>query len=293
VVVGLAARADGAERLRVVASTPDLQSLTEAVGGDLVTVETLARGTQNFHDVEVRPSLMVKLRRADLLIINGLDLDYWVEALVRGANNPRLVRGAPGRIDASRGVSVLEVPAGTLDRSKGDVHPYGNPHYLLDPENAGTVTATIVEALARAAPTHRPAFERQRQAFLERLQTAHTRWGRALAPFAGARVVVYHNTWIYFLSRFGLVQAATVEDRPGIPPSPGHVAALIRQMKADGIKVLIVEPWSDRRLAERIAAEAGARMVVLAHTVGAVKGADSYEAVFEHNVTALATALAP
>jgi ABC-type Zn uptake system ZnuABC Zn-binding protein ZnuA len=190
-------------------------------------------------------------------------------------------------------VSVLEVPAGTLDRSKGDVHPYGNPHYLLDPENAGTVTATIVEALARAAPTHRPAFERQRQAFLERLQTAHTRWGRALAPFAGARVVVYHNTWIYFLSRFGLVQAATVEDRPGIPPSPGHVAALIRQMKADGIKVLIVEPWSDRRLAERIAAEAGARMVVLAHTVGAVKGADSYEAVFEHNVTALATALAP
>ncbi len=290
-VAGVAGGAGAAERLRVVASTPDLQSLTQAVGGDLVSVESLARGTQNFHDVEVRPSLMAKLRRADLLIMNGLDLDYWVEPLVRGANNPRLVPGGPGRVDASRGIAALEVPAGRIDRSMGDVHPSGNPHYLLDPENAVTVTATIADALARAAPEHRPTFERRRQAFVDQLQAAQARWKQALAPFAGARVVVYHNTWPYFLSRFGLVQAATVEDRPGIPPSPGHLAALIRQMKAERIRALIVEPWSDRRLAERVAAETGARVVVLAHTVGAVEGADSYLGVFDHNVAALAAAL--
>lgn len=278
-------------KVRVVASTPDLKSLAQSVGGDLVEVEALARGNQNVHDVEVRPSLMVKLRRADLLITNGLELDAWADALVRGANNPRLLPGGAGRVDASSGVPVLEVPAGRVDRSMGDVHPQGNPHYTLDPEAAVIVTANIVAGLARVAPEHRVTFEARRQEFLARLGAAQARWTKALDAFRGTRVVVNHNSWIYFLSRFGLEQAGTVEDRPGIPPAPGHVARLIQQMRQERIRVLILESWGDRRLAERVAGEAGAKLVVLAHTVGAVRGTDSYLDMFDYNVNALAQAL--
>jgi zinc/manganese transport system substrate-binding protein len=279
------------QKIRVVASTPDLKSLTEAVGGDRVDVESLARGWQNFHDVEVRPSLMVKLRRADVLVMNGLDLDFWVDSLVQGANNPRLLPGAPGRIDASRGVTVQEIPTGRVDRSMGDVHPLGNPHYTLDPETAPIAMANILDGLARLTPEHRELFDRRREEFLGRLRAAQTRWQQTLDRFKGAKVVVYHNTWIYFLSRFGLIQAGTIEDRPGIPPSPAHLATLVRQMKDERIRVVVLDPWGDRRLAERLAADAGAQVIVLAHTVGAVKGTDSYLEMIGHNVNALARAL--
>lgn len=287
----LVAGAPADATVRAVASTPDLKSLTELVGGGLVEVDALARGNQNVHDVEVRPSLMVKLRRADLLVVNGLELDGWAEAVVQGANNPRLLVGGVGRVDASRGVPVLEVPAGRVDRSMGDVHPQGNPHYTLDPQTAAIVTANIVEGLTRVAPADREAFETRRREFLGRLQAAQARWTKTLEAFRGARVVVNHNSWIYFLSRFGLEQAGTVEDRPGIPPSPGHLARLIQQMRQERIKVLILEPWGDRKLAERVANEAAARVVVLAHTVGAVKGVESYLDLFDYNVNALAEAL--
>lgn len=289
--LGGAPPAEAARKIRVVASTPDLKSIAEAVGGDLVEVESLARGWQNVHDVEVRPSLMVKLRRADLLFTNGLGLDFWIDPLVQGANNPRLVLGGPGRIDLSRGIPVLEVPSGPIDRSMGDVHPHGNPHYTLDPDAVTTVTASIVDGLARQAPRHRPAFERRRDEFLGRLRAAQARWSTTLEPFRGAKVVVYHNTWVYFLSRFGLTQAGAVEDRPGIPPSPAHLARLIGRMKEERVRVLILDPWGDRRLAERVAGEAGARLTVLAHTVGALEGVDSYLEMIEHNVNALAEAL--
>ncbi|MBI2155993.1 MAG: zinc ABC transporter substrate-binding protein [Candidatus Rokubacteria bacterium] len=287
----LVAGAPADATVRAVASTPDLKSLTELVGGGLVEVDALARGNQNVHDVEVRPSLMVKLRRADLLVVNGLELDGWAEAVVQGANNPRLLVGGVGRVDASRGVPVLEVPAGRVDRSMGDVHPQGNPHYTLDPQTAAIVTANIVEGLTRVAPADREAFETRRREFLGRLGAAQARWTKTLEAFRGARVVVNHNSWIYFLSRFGLEQAGTVEDRPGIPPSPGHLARLIQQMRQERIKVLILEPWGDRKLAERVANEAAARVVVLAHTVGAVKGVESYLDLFDYNVNALAEAL--
>lgn len=278
-------------KIRVVASLPDLKALAEEVGGNLVDVDVLARGSQNAHDVDVRPSLMVKLRRADLAITNGLELDFWADALIQASNNPALMLGGRGRVDASVGVPVLEVPSGRVDRSMGDVHPQGNPHYTLDPETATVVTANIVQGLTRIAPEHRAAFEARRQEFLSKLTAAMARWTKTLEPFKGARVVVNHNSWIYFLSRFGLRQANTVEDRPGIPPSPGHVAHLIGQMKEEQIRVLILEPWGDRKLAERIASDAGARVVVLAHAVGGQKGVESYLQLFEHNVGALAGAL--
>jgi len=283
--------ASAADKIRVVATIPDLKALTEEVGGKLVDVESLARGTQNAHELEIRPSLMLKLRRADILIENGLELDSWAEVAVQGANNPNIVRGAPGRVDVSRGIQVLEVPSTRVDRSMGDVHPLGNPHYSLDPGMAPIITQNIADGLGRFAPEHRAEFEKNRQAFLARLDEAMARWARAMEPFKGAKVVVYHPQWIYILSRFGLSQAATLEDRPGIPASPTHLTRVIRQMKDEGIKVIIVEPWNDLKLATRVADEAGAKAVVLASMVGGVKGADSYIAAIDHNVNALVTAM--
>jgi len=280
-----------ADKIRVVATIPDLKALAEEVGGKLVDVEALARGNQNAHELEIRPSLMLKLRRADILLENGLELDTWADVVVQGANNPNIVRGAPGRIDVSRGIQVLEVPSTRVDRSMGDVHPLGNPHYSLDPGMAPVITQNIVDAFARFAPDRRAEFERNRQAFLSRLDEAMARWTRTMEPLKGAKVIVYHPQWIYLLTRFGLSQAGTLEDRPGIPATPSHLTRIIRQMKDEGIKVIIVEPWNDMKLATRVADEAGAKAVVLASMVGGVKGTDSYIDAIDHNVNALAEAL--
>ena len=287
----MAAGADAADKIRVIATTTDLKSLTEAVGGDLVEVDALARGTQNPHDLEVRPSLMVKVRRADVLVVNGLDLDNWVDVVVQGANNARVIPGAPGWVDASRGIPVLEVPTTRVDRSMGDVHPLGNPHYTLDPGMAPIITTNILEGLARTAPQHRAAFEKNRQEFLARLEPAMAQWTKTLEPFRGAKVVTYHADWIYFLTRFGLVQVGGVEDRPGIPPTPSHLTQLIRRMKDEKVKVVIVEPWNDQKLAARVAEEAGAQALVLAPGVGSLKGADNYLDTVAYNVNTLAQAL--
>jgi len=292
VLVGLLAPGGrAADKIRVVATIPDLKALVEAVGGDLVEVDTLARGMQNAHEIEVRPSLMLKLRKADVLVENGLELDRWVEVAIQGANNPNVVPGAPGVIDASRDIPVLDVPTIRVDRSMGDIHPRGNPHYTLDPGLAPIITQNIVDGLARVAPEHRATFERNRGVFLGRLDEAMARWTKTMAPFKGAKVVVYHPQWIYFLTRFGLTQVGTLEDRPGIPASPGHLVRVIHQMKDEQIKVLIVEPWNDQKLAARVAEEAGAKMLVLASMVGGVKGADSYFTAIDYNLNALARAL--
>jgi zinc/manganese transport system substrate-binding protein len=287
----LAPDAQGARKLRVVTTIPDLKSLTEAVGGDLVEVDSLTRGTQNFHEAEVKPSMMLKLRRADALIENGADLDTWADVAVLGANNANIVRGAAGRIEVSRGVQLLEIPSTRVDRSMGDVHPMGNPHFSLDPGLAPTITQNIADGLSRLAPENRQAFERNRQAFLARLDAEMTRWMKAMEPVKGAKVVVFHPVYIYFLTRFGLVQAGALEDRPGIPPSPQHLVRLIQQMKSEGIKMILVEPWNDIKLANRVAEEAGAKAFVMASAVGAVKGADNYIAAIDYNITTLAKAL--
>ena len=284
-------RVQAARKLRVVTTIPDLKSLTEAVGGDLVDVESLTRGTQNFHEAEVRPSMMLKLRRADAVVENGLDLDAWADVAIEGSNNPNIVRGGRGRIEISRGIEVLEVPTTRVDRSMGDVHPRGNPHFSLDPGLAATITQTIVDGLARIAPEHRPAFEQNRKTFLAQLDGHMAEWTKLMEPVKGSRVVVFHPDMIYFLTRFGLVQAAVLEDRPGIPPSPQHLVNVIRQIKEDRIKVILVEPWNDVKLATRVGEESGAKAIVVASAVGAVKGADNYIAAIDFNIKTLAGAL--
>jgi zinc/manganese transport system substrate-binding protein len=280
-----------ARKLRVVATIPDLKSLTEAVGGDLVEVDSLTRGTQNFHEAEVRPSMMLKLRRADAVIENGLDLDAWADVAIEGSNNQNLMRGARGRIEISRGIELLEVPSSRVDRSMGDVHPRGNPHFSLDPGLAPIITQNIVDGLARIAPENRASFESNRKAFLAQLDQRMAEWTKLMAPVKGGKVVVYHPDMIYFLTRFGLVQLGTIEDRPGIPPSPQHLANLIRAMKEEKVKVVLVEPWNDVKLANRVAEEAGAKALVVASAVGAVKGADNYVAAIDYNIQMLAKAL--
>ena len=258
-----------AEKLRVVTSTTDLKALTEVVTGDLAEVDALARPNQNAHDLEVRPSLMIKVRRADALIVNGLELDGWADVVAQGANNSNVIPGAAGRIDASRGLNVLEVPKTRVDRSMGDVHPQGNPHYTLDPGLAPAVTQNILEGLARLAPQQRAAFERNRQQFLASLEEAMGRWNKTLEPYKGTAVVVGHTMWIYFLTRFGLVQVGTIEERPGIPPTANHLVKLI----------------------ERVGQDAGAQVAVLASAVGAMKGTDTYLGTIDFNVKTIAQAL--
>jgi zinc/manganese transport system substrate-binding protein len=289
-VLGLAVGGvEGAKKVRVVASLPDLKALTEAVGGDLVEVDSLARGTQNSHDIEVRPSLMLKLRRADMLVRNGAGGDPWVEPLAVGAHNDRIVPGALGYVDASRGVPII--PPTVFDRSRGDVHPEGNPHYTLDPALAPAITANIVEGLKRLAPEHGDRFETQRREFLAKLQTAMTRWQAALEPVRGARVISYHETFTYFLRRFGLEEAGTIEDRPGIPPSPTHLANLIRIIREQKVRAIVAEPFADQKVVELVARDSGARVLALPSAVGGAKGVETYLDLFEHNVKSLAEAL--
>jgi ABC-type Zn uptake system ZnuABC Zn-binding protein ZnuA len=287
----VAGGAEAADKIRVVATTADLKALTEAVGGDLVEVDALARGNQNPHDLEVRPSLMVKVRRADMLVINGLELDRWAEVVVQGANNPNVLPGTPGRVDASEGLPILEVPTTRVDRSLGDVHPVGNPHYTPDPGLAPQVTANILTGLARLQPGSRAAFEKNRAEFLARLDRAMTGWSATLAPFKGAKVIQYHPDFVYLFTRFGLAKGGAIEDRPGIPATPAHLARLIQDMKQEQIKLVVVEPWNDYKLAERVAQEAGAKVRVLAPSVGALKEAKTYLETVEYNVRTLADGL--
>jgi zinc/manganese transport system substrate-binding protein len=235
--------------------------------------------------------MMLKLRKADALVENGLELDRWIDVAVLGANNLNVVRGAAGVIDISRGIPVLEVPSARVDRSMGDVHPLGNPHYSLDPGLAPIITQNIVDGLSRVTPEHRATFERNRQVFLGQLDQRMAEWMKLMEPVKGSKVVVYHPQWIYFLTRFGLVEAGWVEERPGIPPSPGHLVRLVRKMKAEGIRVLISASWNDQKLAERVAQEAGSKTVLLAQMVGGVKGADSYIGAIDYNVKTLVEAL--
>jgi ABC-type Zn uptake system ZnuABC Zn-binding protein ZnuA len=234
---------------------------------------------------------MVKVRQADLLVINGLELDQWAEVVVQGANNPKVIPGGPGRIDASQGIAVLEVPTTRVDRSMGDVHPVGNPHYTIDPGLAPTVTANILQGLARLAPESRPIFEQNRREWLARLEQAMAGWMATLEPFRGAKITQYHPDFVYFFTRFGLVTAGSVEDRPGIPPTPDHLVRLIADMKQRGVKLVIVEPWNDIKLAERIAQEASVKVRVLAPAVGSLKEADTYFSMIDYNVRSVADAL--
>ena len=285
------APAAGAAKLRVVATLPDLWALTHAVAESLVDVELATRFGQNPHDMEIRPSQILLVKRADVLVRNGLEEDAWIDPIVESAGNPKLLRGSPNVIEAVRGIQVLKVPAGPVDRSLGDVHPLGNPHYTLDPANIPIVTGTIAAGLAQIFPDLTATFEANRQAFLERLAAADGRWKAILAPYRGAKLVSYHDSWPYFYRAFGLVEGGIIEDRPGIPPSPRHLASLIQQMRAERMKAILLETWYPADLANLVARETGAKVLVVPQTPGSVKGTEDYIAHLDSLVTTVANAL--
>ena len=279
-------------QLRVVTSTEDLASITREVGGDRVDVTALARGYQDPHFVDPKPSFILAVNRADLYIAVGRDLELgWLPPLLTSSRNARVQPGAPGYLDASRNVRILEIPTGQITRAMGDVHPLGNPHYWLDPGNGRLIARAIRDKLSELAAADAAYFAERYDDFDRRLATAEERWDATMAPFKGAALVTYHRSWPNFMERFGLEVIGYVEPKPGIPPSPVHTLQLIGEMKSRGVRLIVVEPYFSLRTPEAITNQVGGRVLVLAPSVGGAEEATDYIQLFDHNVTLLAGAL--
>ncbi len=279
-------------KLNVVTTTPDLAAIAHEVGGERVTVVALARPMEDPHFVAAKPSFVVKLNRADVLIEGGAELELgWLSALVDQTRNPRIRPGAAGRVAVARAVRLLEVPT-TLDRSRGDIHALGNPHFMTDPLNGRAAARLIAEAFCQIDPAAGEAYRAALAQFESRLETKLADWEKRLGPFRGARVAAYHNTWPYFAGRFGLRSDLFLEPKPGIPPTPASLAGVIAQMKADKVRAIIVEPYQNRRTAEKVATETGAVVLDFTQYPGGVKGTDKgYIELIDHLVGTLAAAL--
>lgn len=271
--------------LRAVASTADLASIASLVGGDLVQVDAIVRGDANPHTVEVLPSSMLKVARADLYFEIGLGLDQWARPIIDGARNGRLTL-----VDCSRGIDVLDVPTTKVDASMGDVHPGGNPHYWLDPANGLIVAGTVRDAFVAADPGHAAAYARGYESFARTLAEKQEAWRKEAAPLEGLRIVSFHDSWPYFARAFGLEVAGFVEPRPGIEPTPAHTAELIELIRARQVPAIVREPYFSDRVPASIAARTGARVVVLAPSVGGAEGVDDYFELFDHDIRALLAA---
>lgn len=318
----------GTAPIQVCATVPDLGSLTREVGGDQVSVTVFAKGAEDAHFVEAKPSFIKALSQCNLYVQVGLELEIgWAPVLLQNARNGAILLGAPGYLDASRAVSPLEVPTAQVDRSMGDVHPYGNPHYLLDPLNGLKVARLIRNKLIELRPDKKQYFEDRYASFGQQLGTALvgerlTRkydveklailfergrlgpflkeqkeepllggWLGVMLPYRGARVVDDHNMWPYFARRFGIEVVGHMEPKPGIPPTTSHLRALVERMRAEGVLVVLAASYYDPRHARFISEHTGARVVNLAHQVGAREGTDTYLAMIDYDVRQLATAL--
>jgi ABC-type Zn uptake system ZnuABC Zn-binding protein ZnuA len=292
IVLLVAAGAVAQAPLTVVTTTEDLAALAREVGGDRVKVEAIARGYQDPHFVEPKPSFILRLVQADLLILVGRDLEVgWLPPLVHQSRNARIQPGADGYLDASLTARVLEVPTGQVTRAMGDVHALGNPHYWLDPANGRRVAQAIVGRLSDLRPADSAYFNTRYLDFDRRLRAAEQRWDAMIEPYRGAKVVTFHRTWSNFAERFDLAVVGYVEPRPGIPPSPGHTLSLVREMQAQQVPVILVEPYFDLKLPNAIGRQTGARVLVMPPSVGGAAGVSDYLALFDHNLNLVVSAL--
>jgi zinc/manganese transport system substrate-binding protein len=279
-------------RLNVVTATEDLAAIGKEVGGDRVTIESIARGYQDPHFVEAKPSFILKLQKADLLVVVGRELEIgWLPPLIQQSRNAKIQPGANGYLDASLQAKILEIPQGQVTRAMGDVHPLGNPHYWLDPDNGVIIARQIAAKLAQLQPADKAYFDQRLTDFTGRLAQALTRWSALMAPYKGVKLVTYHRSFPNFADRFGLDVIGYVEPRPGIPPTPQHTLDLINEMKAQHVKLLLVEPYFDLKTPNAIARETGAQVLVLAPSVGGVKEASDYFKVFDYNLGLLVNAI--
>ena len=279
-------------KLKVVTTTADLAALTAEVGGDKVQVDALAKGYQDPHFVDPKPSFILLVNRADLLLVVGRELEIgWLPPLITSSRNSKIQPGAKGYLDASLNVKILEIPTGQITRAMGDVHPSGNPHYWLDPDNGRKIAQAIRDKLSELSSGDKAYFAQRYADFDRRLTDAQKKWDVTMAPYKGTKIVTYHRSWPNFVERFGLDVIGYVEPKPGIPPSPSHTLELIDEMKKQGAKLILVEPYFDQKTPRAIATQVGGKVLVLAPSVGGTKEATDYIQLFEYDVNLLASTL--
>src|SRR5438093_822665 len=287
-----AGSAFAADKLNVATATEDAASITREVGGDRVDVTSIGKGYQDPHFIEPKPSFLLLLRKADLLEVIGLELEIgWLPPLLDQSRNNNIRPGQKGYLDLSQGVEILDRPTGMVNRSMGDVHPLGNPHYWLDPANAVRMAIEVTNKLTELRPADGAYFAQRLNTFKTRMNDANKRWVAEMAPYRGAKIVTYHPSWPNFARHFGLQVAGTVEPKPGIPPSPSHTLEIINLIKDQKIKAIIMEPYFDRKTPDFIAEKTGAKVVVLYPSVGGKAGLDDYFKLFDYDLNELTKAL--
>ena len=279
-------------KLNVMATIEDLASIAREVGGDRIAVDSIAKGYQDPHFVEAKPSFILKLQKADLLIVVGRELEIgWMPPLIQQSRNSKIQPGAEGYLDASVQARILDIPQGQITRAMGDVHPLGNPHYWLDPENGKIVAREIAAKLTQFRPNDKASFDQRLADFVNRVNEAEKRWLAMMAPYKGVKVVTYHRSFPNFADRFGLDVIGYVEPRPGIPPSPSHTLDLIQEMKRQQIKVILMEPYFDEKTPKSIASQTGAQVLVMPPSVGGEKTVTDYFKLFDYDINLLVNAL--
>jgi zinc/manganese transport system substrate-binding protein len=280
-----------AAKIRIVTTLTDLADFTRDVGGDLVDVKSLATGVEDTHGVPMKPSFVPLMNRADLLVLVGLDCEHaFLPALIEASKNPRIQFGTPGYVDCSQGIVPLDVPRST-GHAEGDVHPYGNPHYMLDPVLAKTALQNIYNALVAFAPQYKAEFTRNRDEYLIRLNAKIADWEKQLRPLRGVKFVSYHEHWPYFAARFDMVYFGTIELKPGIDPTPRHIEALITAMKAMNVPIVVREPQFPEKVPKRIAQQTGATMITLPIMPGGVPNTETYIKMMDYIVHTMLTAV--
>jgi zinc/manganese transport system substrate-binding protein len=280
-----------ASKLNVVTATEDLAAIAREVGGDHITVESIAKGYQDPHFVEPKPSFLLRLQKADLLVVVGLQLEIgWLPPLQTQSRNSKIQVGAKGYLDVSEFCKILEIPTGQITRAMGDVHPLGNPHYWLDPENGRLIAKGLAGKFAELQPADAAYFQQRYADFDKRLAGAEKGWEAKMAPYRGRKVITYHRSWPNFCDRFGLDVVDYVEPRPGIPPTPSHTLELINTMKSKNIKLILVEPYFDLRTPNSIARDTGGEVVQIMPSVGGVKEITNYFQLFDYDINLLVNA---
>jgi zinc/manganese transport system substrate-binding protein/zinc transport system substrate-binding protein len=278
--------------IQVVTTTTDLRSLTEAVGGEHVAAVSLVPPNMDAEDYQPKPQDVLRLKHARLLVRVGLDYDLWLDRLLAQTDRPEISRGGPDYVDASFGIAVLELRGMSVGPGDGHAHGSGNPHYWLDPKNAEIMTASILEALERIDPANAKTYEANRQTFLARLNVKLAEWEAKLGSLKAVPIVAYHNSWPYFARRFRLDFVGFIETKPGVPPSPSHLAGIVQTMRARGVRIVVREPHEPERDVAFVASKAGASVVTLAASVDALPRTGDYISLFDADVEALTSAAA-
>lgn len=277
--------------IKVVTTTTDLKSITEWIGGDKVSVTSIATGYQNPHFVDPKPSYIISLSNADMFVTVGLDLETgWSPQLLSSSRNTKIQKGSAGYVDASTGVGLLQVPS-SVNRAEGDIHIYGNPHYWLDPLNGKVIARNIANGLERVDPSNKNLYETNLQAFYKKIDEKLRDWGARMAPFKGTKIIAYHNEWVYFETRFGLQIVDFMEPKPGIPPSPSQLVKVIGEIKSNNIKVIISSPYFSTSSSDVVSRQTGVKELTLATSVGGFDSIKNYFDLFDYNISQLTAVL--